>query len=158
MRTVRITHANWVSDWLAGDAGAIRHLTDEQAYEAVEVLALAVYTDGGSYTPPPPPQADPVLTIEPVMTQEHVEANLELEEDFPITVTYGTEPLEEYDPVKAIEADLADMPNPGSEMKMPWTNASKAAWVDWAVYKGADPAEAAGLTKIQLMSRYGERM
>ncbi len=149
MRTVRVTHANWVSDWLAGDAGAIRYLTDEQAHEAVEVLALAVYVDGGPYTPPPPPVADPVLTIEPVMTQEHVEANLELapEDDFPITVTYGTQELEE-----------TGTSEPAADMKMPWTTHSKAAWIDWAVHNGADPSEAAALTKNELMSRYGERL
>lgn len=167
MRTVRVTHANWVSDWLAGDAGSIRVLTDEQAYEAVEVLALAVYVDGGSYTPPPPPVAEPVLTIEPdtqawpeveadlaerypdepVMTQEHVEANLELEEDFPITVTYGTPALDD----KAA-------PEPAAELKQPWSNASKAAWVDWAVAHGCDPARAAGMTKNELMGNYGERL
>lgn len=150
MRQVRITHANWVNDWLAGEAGAIRYLTDEQAREAVEVHHLAVYADGGSYAPPPPPQAEPVLAIEPGLQYN------EPEEDFPITVTYGNA-QEAYDPVKAIEDDLADMPRP-AEVKMPWTTHSKAAWIDWAVHNGADPEQAAALTKNELMSRYGERL
>lgn len=54
----------------------------------------------------------------------------------------------------------ADAPPSDTEtdLKQPWTTASKATWIDWAVHLGADPAEAASLTKNELMSRYGERM
>lgn len=129
MRQVRITHSNWVNDWLAGDAGALRYLTDDQAREAVEVHHLAVYADGVQPPPPVPVSADPVVTIEPQLQ-------------------YAEE-------LAAAEPGEAD---PGAEMKMPWTNASKAAWVDWAVHQGADPQTAAGSTKTELMSRYGERL
>lgn len=34
----------------------------------------------------------------------------------------------------------------------------KAAWVEHAVAQGADPAEAEGMTKVQLQQEYGGRM
>lgn len=131
MRTVRITHSNWVNDWLAGDDGDMRLLTDQQAYEAVELHHLAVYTDNGPELVSSP-QAVPVVKIEPGL-------------EFPE------------------EPRAADIPEdsgeqPTAEMKMPWSNASKAAWIDWAAHQGADPEQAAALTKNELMSRYGERL
>jgi hypothetical protein len=139
VRQVRITHANWVSDWLAGDAGATRWLTDEQAYEAVDVYNLAVYIDGSTASPPPPPPvAEPVLEIEPSVSAEDLVDHIEAVADgYP-----QDSPLAQRD----------------TALRMPWSNASKAAWIDWAVHLGADPEQAAGLTKNELMSRYGERL
>ena len=34
----------------------------------------------------------------------------------------------------------------------------KQAWIDWAVTQGADPEQAAAMTKADLMSRYGGRL
>jgi hypothetical protein len=130
VRTVRVTHSNWVNDWLAGEAGDIRFLTDEQAHEAVNIHHLAVYADDG---PQPAPVAEPVLVIEPSALSDS-----DIDEQGPVL--------------------QADIPGETAEVKAPWTNAPKAAWVDWAVHEGADPAQAASMTKNELIGRYGERL
>lgn len=153
MRTVRITHANWVSDWLAGDAGAIRYLTDEQAYEAVEVLALAVYTDGGAYTPPPPPQAIEVVKIEPTAL-----ADSDIDDRGPVIELDDPEVFVDQDALEAGWPVAVD-PEP-AEIPMPTAADSKARWIRWAMQ--SDPAltaqKAAVMTKANLMNRYGERL
>lgn len=45
-----------------------------------------------------------------------------------------------------------------AEMKQPWTIAPKADWIAWAVQNGEDPQKAAAMKKVDLVSRYGERL
>jgi hypothetical protein len=128
-----------VNDWLAGDAGASLTLTDQQAYEAVEQHHLAVYADDGPQAAPALQYAEPVITIEPQLDPEFREQVAEF-----------------MDQNDELLAKLADgKPEP---LKMPWSNASKAAWIDWAVHQGAEPEQAAALTKNEHMSKYGERL
>ncbi|WP_052372641.1 hypothetical protein [Amycolatopsis taiwanensis] len=44
----------------------------------------------------------------------------------------------------------------GSEPKRPTQAASKDEWVAWAIHNGVDAAEAAALTKPQLIERFGK--
>ena len=147
MRTVRITRANWLNDWIGGDAGAVRFLDDQQAYEAVEVYRLAVYIDGGQGRFAESPSAVPVVKIEP---------GLEFPEE-PVSEEFRQQLAESMDHIEAV-ADGRPEDSPLAEPKMPWSNASKAAWIDWAVHQGADPEQAAAMSKNALMSRYGERL
>lgn len=41
---------------------------------------------------------------------------------------------------------------------VPGPSAAKQAWIEYAVTRGAQPQEAAGMTKADLMSRYGGRL
>lgn len=43
-----------------------------------------------------------------------------------------------------------------SEPVKPATTAPKAAWVGWAVANGADPDEADGMTKADLIDKFGK--
>ena len=131
MRAVRITRACWLNDRVNGDPGSIRTLDDAEAYEAVEVHKVAAYA----------PEHDPVTFVGPEAAAEHLDAII-LRMDAP-------------EPAVPYEADL--IPEK-LEMKRPYGNASKAAWIDWAVHNGADPQEIAGWTKNELMGRYGERL
>lgn len=51
------------------------------------------------------------------------------------------------------EAESAAEGAPVSER--PAQSAQKADWVGWAVAQGADPEEAAGMTKADLVEKYG---
>jgi hypothetical protein len=81
----------------------------------------------------------------------------------PKTVMEHPPELAEAFTVPREEPRPAEPEDPASALKMPWTNAPKDDWVEWAVRGNhGGPAvtaqEAARLTKNQLMSRYGERL
>lgn len=134
MRTVRLTHACWLNDRVHGEEDDPLTLDDDEA--AVHVRSgLAVYTDG------PQPEGTPAVPVVP-------DSGTSLTPD---DNDFGQDPrfiLE--------DAERARVTQP--EVKRPYGNASKAAWVDWAVHNGADAVEAASLTKNELMSRYGEAL
>lgn len=44
------------------------------------------------------------------------------------------------------------------EIKRPYGNAAKSAWIEYGVTQGGDEEELSGLTKAELQSRYGERL
>ncbi|MFJ8109985.1 hypothetical protein [Streptomyces sp. NPDC096132] len=44
---------------------------------------------------------------------------------------------------------------PGLPLTEPAKTANKPEWVGWAVVKGADPEEADGMTKADLIEKYG---
>lgn len=46
-------------------------------------------------------------------------------------------------------------PVPGPPLTEPAKTAVKEQWVGWAVVRGADAEEAAGMTKIDLIEKYG---
>jgi hypothetical protein len=135
MKGVRLTRSNWVNDWLAGDAGEVRVLEDQQAYEAVEVHKLA------EYAPEHDPRDVPTYEIPVRKRQDPVE--------FPARAQVADVP-EDFDGGVPEEVVV--------EMKQPWTTAPKAHWINWAIQNGCDPAIAAGMSKTALMSSYGERL
>lgn len=47
-------------------------------------------------------------------------------------------------------------PRPGAKIAMPPRNASQAVWAAYAVTRGADADEAAGMSRAQLAAAYGE--
>lgn len=142
MKAVRLTRAIWLNDRVHGDANDVLNLEDEEARELVETWHNAVYAPewdrserNAAAVRPVPQPAPEVVTIEPTAVSDS--------------------DIDDRGPV--LEADI-----PGEtvqdDAKPPWSNAPKADWVAWAVHKGCKPGEAAGMTKNQLMSRYGERL
>lgn len=150
MRAIRITRANWLNDAIGGDQNAIRVVEDDMAYEAVEVHGVAVYA----------PEHDPASAI-PI---QHVTPELSIEfPDEPKVIDFPGS-AEDPDPPHASWEDAAE---PGdidqAPLEQPWTNASKAAWIEWAVNgdHGQPPItgeQAAALNKIELQHRYGGRL
>lgn len=141
MRAVRLTHACGLNERVIGDAGTPLALDDDEARDLVEVHHLAVY-DPVLQARLDAVHSDPVAREIPVVHRADApspDAVLDLAD----TAAAAQEPV-------TSDTETA--------LKQPWTTASKATWIDWAVHLGADPAEAAGLTKNELMSRYGERM
>lgn len=64
----------------------------------------------------------------------------------------------------AVEGDRAWLtlgvdvePRPGAQLERPADKASQAAWVAYAVSKGGDPDEAAGLSRAALIKAYGSQ-
>ncbi len=70
-------------------------------------------------------------------------AELKATAETPEPVPVGPEPVVEPEPVSE------------PEVEQPKPYASKAEWVDFAVIKGADRAEAEELTKPELIDLYG---
>lgn len=62
------------------------------------------------------------------------------------------EDLEEYED---LDSETPDGEDDAAEGSAPPKAAAKDAWVDYAVASGADRAEAEGLTKVELIERYG---
>ena len=137
MKAVRLTRANGVNERIRGDAHTVLIVEDADADEAVR-QELAVYAP--EYDPGVPAQEIPIVKKEPAIDPADVLDYIEAAEAR----------------LNELEKVLTDPAEP--EMKRPYGNASKAAWIDWAVHSGCDAEEAAGLTKTELMSRYGERL
>lgn len=165
MRAIRITQANWLNDEVGGDRNTVKLVGDEMAYSAVEVHQIAVYAP--EYDPVP----FPVMSAETAMELQDtpltvVEYPGQAERDAADELIKMTEDLGLYDDLPhqlwkdAVEP--SDVVKP-KLTKMPWTIHSKAEWIVWAVdgdhgQPQPTPEEAAAMTKIQLMSRYGERL
>lgn len=49
-------------------------------------------------------------------------------------------------------------PEPEPELTRPAVNASKRAWIEWAVSQGANHLDAMTMTKAELQNEYGERL
>lgn len=133
MKAVRLTRSQWLNDAVAGDPSQVKILDDQMAYEAVEVWGIAVYA----------PELDPVRAdaVDQVQPAAPVPAEVQVA-DFAGTSGEGQQVPE-----------TAEAP-----VRRPYANESKADWITWAVHNGADPQEAAGMTKNELMGRYGERL
>lgn len=83
-----------------------------------------------------------------------------IEMDLPLPEVYADQVIRGH--LKRVSADgspwtgEADSPAEGGTMtERPAQSAPKADWVGWAVAQGADPEEAAGMTKADLIERYG---
>jgi hypothetical protein len=166
VKAVRLTRANGLNERVQGDATAIRYLEDAEADLMVNELKLAVYAP--EHDPHPSFTASGVQEI-PVVKRENapsgeqvvsmMERGLTPEEAarelVQLTEEYG---LYDDDPV-ILPGRAAD----GDGLTQPWTTHSKAKWIEWALHGShgqprPDLAEVAGLTKNELMSRYGERL
>jgi hypothetical protein len=159
VRAVILTRAGWWNDQVHGDAGARLVLDDETAADLVERLRSAVYDPFGQaeLDGAPSPQTTFVGT-EAATARLNALVEAQQRDDAFQAMVDLTEEMGLYDnPVTPQEIDSL-VPDGAPVMKRPYGNASKAAWIDWAVHQGADAAEAAELTKNQLMARYGERL
>lgn len=163
MKAVRLTRANGVNERIRGDAHTVLVLDDADAHFAVQ-QELAVYVD--------------VCAVQVLATSELTAvSDSDIGEHGPVSEMpddvfddladhiehaaansdFGSDP-------RYIQKDIErSRPEPAAEMKRPYGNASKAAWIAWAVHGDhgqpkPTPEEAAGLTKTELMSRYGERL
>lgn len=171
MRAVRLIRANGLNERVIGDAGAIRVLDDAEALEMVEVWRLAVYAP--EHDPGPHSwsagavQEVPVKFVGPEAAAARLDQlvrDQQLPADFVEAYKEETSPQEAAQELVELteELNLYDEPEKPApvrpDMRMPWTTASKADWIDWAVHLGAKAEDAALLTKKDLMSRYGERL
>jgi hypothetical protein len=68
---------------------------------------------------------------------------------------YLAEYVDQPEESPVITLEPASEPEP---VKRPYSNATKTAWIEWAVDNGCDRDKAEGMTKTQLMSEYGERL
>jgi len=142
MKAVRLTRANGLNDRWIGDKDAIRILEDEDAADIVERL-LAVYA----------PEYDPQEVTRPLGdVAGDVQEAVHAQQDAVQQLTGLAEELSLYE-----DADSEP------ELKRPYGNHSKAAWTEWALHGDhgqprPTAEEAAGLTKNELMNRYGERL
>ncbi len=162
MRAVILTRAGWWNDQVYGDAGTPLVLDDATAADLVERLRSAVYDpvrqaelDGA-----PSPQTTFVGPEKAAQRLDELTEAAKRDEAMQALVDL-TEKMGLYDnPVtpQEIASLVPDDTAEASAMKRPYGNASKAEWIEWAVHQGADAAEAAQLTKNQLMARYGERL
>jgi hypothetical protein len=123
-----------VPDWEGRDLVKV-----QQAVE-IDTPAWAVSS------PPPPapaPEPEPTVVSEPSATSAG-----------PAVVAEDAPGLPE------AAADGAEAPEaaPDEEDVVPGPGDTKRAWVDYAVSKGASPAEAATQTKTQLQQAYGGRL
>ncbi|MFJ8154815.1 hypothetical protein [Streptomyces sp. NPDC094468] len=59
------------------------------------------------------------------------------------------------EPTNAGKAPAAGQQVPGLPLTQPGKNADKATWVGWAVVQGATAEEADGMTKADLIEKYG---
>jgi hypothetical protein len=86
------------------------------------------------------------------------EMRLPLTEPYAEQVTKGTLRRVNPDgsPYAAREAEAVDADAPTAVTERPANSATKTLWVGWAVTCGADPEEAEGMTKADLIDRYGE--
>jgi hypothetical protein len=138
-----------------GDAGDIRVLDDDEARDLVESLRHAVYA----------PEHDPAQVYQQA-TGQQMPSSPATEPPEPVDTGFvgpdhaakRIQELVEYTEELGLYENQQAPEDSVPEMTMPWTTAPKATWIDWAVYRGCDPSEAAGMTKNQLMGRYGERL
>lgn len=152
MRAVRITQANWLNDEVGGDAGTVKLMSDAMAYDAVEIWGIGAYA----------PEYDGTYAAAPAQ-ETTVQAAPEVI-DFPAEEPSFVGPEAAAARMEALQEMVTDTEAAGlyneapAEAEVPEANASKAAWIDWAVQQGCEPKQAAVYTKAQLMSKYGERL
>lgn len=147
MRAVRLIRAGWWDDEVNGDPGKPLWLSDDKA-ESHVVAGNALY--------------DPILQAELDGTPSP-QTTFVGQEAAAKRLAELTEAGKRDEAMQALvdlteEMGLYDTVPAEPEMKRPYANHSKAAWIEWAVHQGADPAWAAAQTKNELQSLYGERL
>lgn len=137
MKRIRVVQQHILAD--IPPFGAVVTENDDRAAELVD-SGFAVYEgeqpkeDWGF----PDPDIIPVTEVPPVTEKPELIDSVQVRE-----------------PSKETGLISEEAPEP---LKRPYANAPKSSWVAWAVSQGADEDEASGLTKAELMSRYGERL
>jgi hypothetical protein len=143
MKAVRLVRSGWWDDVVNGDAGRPLVLEDAAADEHI-ARGNAVYDPQGQAAL----DGQQATFVGPDEAARRMQAMQDLVD--------LTEEMGLYDnPVTPDEVREAEGLPP---VKRPYGNHSKAAWIEWAVHQGADPAEAAAMTKAELQSLYGERL
>ena len=138
---------------MTGDQDTVLLLTDEDASFLVS-QGNAVYA----------PEYDPVEFVGPEKAAERLEQLKATVTEYAATAERQLEALDaRYGPSAKPPAELPGEREAEPELKQPWSTASKAEWITWAAHgdHGQTPVteeEAAAMTKIQLMSRYGSRL
>lgn len=156
MRAIRITQANWLNDQVGGDQGTVKLVEDGMAREAVEVHRIAEYapewdTPGTVSFVGPDAAAERMKQLGVTVTdfegereaaERRAQAMQQLAEE--------TEKLGLYDTPAVTDVKLPDSPPAPNDIKM--------KWIDWAVSQGCSMEDAVGMSKNELMGRYGERL
>jgi hypothetical protein len=145
-----------------GEKNSVLILEDGEAAALVE-NSLAVYAPG--YDPQPSFTAGGVQEI-PVVKKENAPAPDEVLDAVdaafvgPEHAAKRIQELVEYTEELGLYENQQPEQGTVTEVRQPWTTAPKGDWIAWAVHNGADPEEAAVMTKAQLMNRYsyGERL
>lgn len=153
MRAIRITQANWLNEHVGGDAGTVKLVQDEMAHEAVNVHKIAEYApewDGQPSFVGPDAAAERMKDLGVTVTEFPAEREAADRAQAMQQLVEETENLGLYGTPAAGDIKLPDSP--------PAANASKMAWIDWAVSQGCAMDDAVSLTKNELMGRYGERL
>lgn len=150
MRAIRILQSNWLNDEVGGDRNTVKLISDDMAREAVET-GIAEYAP--EYDTPGTRAAAAQEPAEPLVVEFPAELS-----PSPEFQEQAAEFMNEND---ALLRKLDD--DPPADLKMPWSNASKADWISWAAHGNhgqphVSEEVAATLTKNELMSRYGERL
>jgi hypothetical protein len=169
VKAVRLTRANGLNERVQGDMGEIRFLEDSEAGDMVSINLAEYAPEHDNVARMLELQRTPLTVTEaesafvgPERAAQRMQELVELTEEMGLYENQqpvyeevnAPHPLRDLDE-EIREQELLKAP---AEAKMPWTTASKADWIEWAVSKGCEPKMAALLTKQQLMSRYGERL
>jgi hypothetical protein len=160
MRGVRLTHGSIVHPYI-GDVGT-RYLLDDEIAAGVVAAGIAEYVEAQEGADPEvlsatDPDADsPVQRALDGVPEDEKPREMTLEERYAELLNPDGSPRADLFSLDEESKPAAD--EPAKEIKKPYGNQPKALWAEYAVSKGHDPDEAAGMTKADLMSLYGERL
>lgn len=138
MKTIRTT-CSMIQPIVADYNVVIEGVPDPVADMLVKMGNAVILADEG----PDPQQYEPSVAEK-------------LAQEYAPVLAAGPEPREgELEPVTVPESDATFI-----ERKRPYGNSSKQAWIDWAVYQDPELTGevAQGMSKVYLMSTYGERL
>jgi hypothetical protein len=165
MKGIRLTHASGIDPWV-GDRGTCFLVEDDVAAEAV-ASGLLEYIPDDEHNVIPVVQAEGVQFPDPderprEMTLEERYAEILNADGSPKDSVFaegGIIGRDEREPqelpgVARAGTDVA----PEGKLKKPYGNASKSAWIAYAIQQGEKPDTAESMSKIDLMSKYGERL
>lgn len=160
MRSVRLTHGSIVYPYI-GDVGT-RYLLDDETAAGVVAAEMAEYVEAQEGADPEvlsatDPDADsPMQRAIDGVPEEETPRELTIEERYAELLNPDGSPRVDLFTLDEDTQHAADEPK--KEVKKPYENRPKSEWIAYAVSKGHDPDEAAGMTKADLTSLYGERL
>jgi hypothetical protein len=154
MRAIRILQANWLNGEVGGDRNTVKLVRDEMAADAVRI-GIAEYAP--EYDRPPAQEIPVVVRDDGLQFPGTAEATFAGPEAAAQRIQELVDLTEELGLYEEPAATRQSEPEP-AEPAVPEVAATKATWIKWAISQGADLKTVAGLTKTELMSRYGERL